>query len=236
VGWGGSSSGEAPVVSLPLPPSARRPAPAAGVGRAEVDRPRMLVSALRARQLVREAPLEAQRNVEVKMDLRYVRVDVGPMAPSLYLGLAGGWMVLERGAVELDAGWNQQGGYRLAPLFRYHLAVTHETFMSLALGPSLSLRSQTLGNRIPDTGNPAVDRSGLFYYLAANPELAFGIYGRSGVIIDLGIGGLVRLAENYSSLCPNGGARGCGDEVDDEGKSIWKKTRPYLRVGLGGHF
>jgi hypothetical protein len=233
-----SALGVVRVVDLPFSPPA---APAVAIDGADPARVRALMREVSMRYQADRAQMEAEEQVEVTLDRHYLRIEVVLGLPPSYWGMAGGRRVTEHGAVELNLGFDTAAKYRLAALYRLHAPISDQTFVTFALGPALAMRSRLLGNEIPHEGVVPVDRTDFFFLLAANPEVALDLHAPNGTLLHLGIGAFVRIAENYSAPCegPPGSviARECKDQLDDEGKSIWKRAaRPYLRLSIGGHF
>jgi hypothetical protein len=233
-----SALGVVRVVDVPFSPPE---APAVTIDRADAGRIRTMVRQVSLRYQAHRAQVEAENDVDVTLDRHYLRIEVVPGLPPSYWGMAGGRRVTEHGAVELALGFDTAAKYRITARYRLHAPISDQTFVTFALGPALAMRSRLLGNDIPHEGMVPVDRTDFFFLLAANPEVALDLHAPNGTLLHVGLGGYFRLAENYSTPCQGEPgsliARECEDQLDDKGKSIWKRpARAYLGLSLGGHF
>jgi hypothetical protein len=218
----------------------RRPAPHISVGPADREALGGLSMAVKVRHEVQQYAVDRAQEPALPKGTIYGRADLSIPVVRSYVGLAAGKALSEHTAVELALGLGQYFGYQVGLLARYHLPIASETFLTFGIGPMFALKSQALGNRVEHLKTVAVARSDLFYYLAANPELAFDIHAAQNILMHLALGSTIRLAENASRLCAGAqftGPDGCLRDEGISGSALAGKSYDlYLRLGAGFHF
>ncbi len=191
------------------------------------------------RGLVAAVQRRRPRSSESAMDLgerpRVIRLDVQTSLERLaYVGVAFGRMFRPPFAWELDFGLGPLG-YQAAALARGHLAVGEggNFFLTAALGPMVGVKSERLGNEIAGaTGS----NTSVYYLLAINPELGAEVRTPSNIVVRVGAGAYLRLAQNFTERCiaPSRASETSRCPADPADARIARAGHDlFFRLGLG---